>query len=228
MSNNLLDTTLAAALPRRAAQSGADLPSYPELLAIATIAPGAPDRVSTGSTLLETTLKQVAETISQSNTQLSELRVLQQQLLQSTNQNTQALNTNTQTRASSGSTLASAAGNIAGEMFGGSILAPIISGLVSLFGSGVSSRPVYTPFTMPAPVQIQTTLSSTPPAAAATSGQTAAASMPAATFASFPNVQVQVNAIDSRSFLDHSDAIADAVRRALLSAHSLGDVIASL
>lgn len=227
MSNNLLDTALAAALPRRAAQSGADLPSYPELIAMATVATGAPDTGSTGSALLETTLKQAAETISQSNTQLSELRILQQ-LLQSTNQNTQALNTNTQTKASSGSTIASAAGNIAGEMFGGSILAPIVSGLISLFGSGASSRPVYTPFSMPAPVQIQTTLSSTPPPSAAPAAQTAPRSTPAASLTSVPNVQVQVNAIDSRSFLDHSDAIADAVRRALLNAHSLGDVIASL
>jgi hypothetical protein len=39
---------------------------------------------------------------------------------------------------------------------------------------------------------------------------------------------VQVQAMDSRSFMDHSDEIARAVREALLNAHSLGDVMSEL
>lgn len=39
------------------------------------------------------------------------------------------------------------------------------------------------------------------------------------------SITVNVQAIDSRSFLDHSDAIAAAVREAILNAHPLGDVI---
>jgi hypothetical protein len=39
-----------------------------------------------------------------------------------------------------------------------------------------------------------------------------------------PQVVVQVNAIDSRSFVDHSQEIADAVRRAVLESNSLGDL----
>ncbi len=38
-------------------------------------------------------------------------------------------------------------------------------------------------------------------------------------------VTVQVQAMDSRSFLDHRDEIAAAVRQALLESHSLGDVM---
>jgi len=38
-------------------------------------------------------------------------------------------------------------------------------------------------------------------------------------------VVVNVQAIDSRSFLDHRDAIASAVRQALLESHGLGDVM---
>jgi hypothetical protein len=34
--------------------------------------------------------------------------------------------------------------------------------------------------------------------------------------------------MDSKSFLDHSDEIAQAVREAMLSSHSLNDVIADL
>jgi hypothetical protein len=38
-------------------------------------------------------------------------------------------------------------------------------------------------------------------------------------------VVVQVQAMDSRSFLDHRDEIASAVRQALLESHGLGDVM---
>ena len=38
-------------------------------------------------------------------------------------------------------------------------------------------------------------------------------------------VTVQVQAMDSRSFLDHSEEIANAVRQALLNSHSLNDVV---
>jgi hypothetical protein len=40
-----------------------------------------------------------------------------------------------------------------------------------------------------------------------------------------PQITVQVQAMDSRSFLDHRDEIAAAVRQALLESHSLGDVL---
>ncbi len=38
-------------------------------------------------------------------------------------------------------------------------------------------------------------------------------------------ITVNVQAIDSRSFLDHSDEIANAVREAILNAHPLGEVV---
>lgn len=43
-----------------------------------------------------------------------------------------------------------------------------------------------------------------------------------------PNVVVQVQAIDSRSFLDHSEAIAEAVKKSLLESHGLGDALKEL
>ncbi len=43
-----------------------------------------------------------------------------------------------------------------------------------------------------------------------------------------PQVTVQVQAMDSRSFLDHSNEIARAVRDAVLNMHSLNDVMAEL
>ena len=39
------------------------------------------------------------------------------------------------------------------------------------------------------------------------------------------DIRIEVNAMDSRSFLDHSDEIAQAVRSALLRSHSLNDVM---
>jgi hypothetical protein len=39
---------------------------------------------------------------------------------------------------------------------------------------------------------------------------------------------VQVQAIDSQSFLDHSDEIARAVRQAMLNMNSINDVVTDL
>ena len=39
---------------------------------------------------------------------------------------------------------------------------------------------------------------------------------------------VQVNALDSRSFLDHSDEIASALKPALLNSNSVTDVLSEL
>ena len=41
-------------------------------------------------------------------------------------------------------------------------------------------------------------------------------------------VQIQVQAMDSRSFLDHSQEIARAVREAMLNMHSINDVVNDL
>ncbi len=42
------------------------------------------------------------------------------------------------------------------------------------------------------------------------------------------HITVQVNAMDSRSFLDHSSDIASAVREAMLNMHSINDVVGDL
>jgi hypothetical protein len=45
---------------------------------------------------------------------------------------------------------------------------------------------------------------------------------------SAPQITVHVQAMDSRSFMDHSHDIASAVREAVLNIHSLNDVISDL
>lgn len=46
--------------------------------------------------------------------------------------------------------------------------------------------------------------------------------------AAAPQVTIQVQAMDSRSFLDHKEEIARAVREAMLNTHSLNDVVSDL
>ena len=43
-----------------------------------------------------------------------------------------------------------------------------------------------------------------------------------------PQISIQVNALDSQSFMDHSNEIADAVRQAMLNMHPLNDVVSDL
>jgi len=48
------------------------------------------------------------------------------------------------------------------------------------------------------------------------------------TATALPAIQIQVNAMDSRSFMDHSDEIAQAVRTAMLRSHAINDVISEV
>ena len=105
-------------------------------------------------------------------------------------------------------------------------LNPIVAGLMKLFGRGSAE-------------ETATLAKIERPAAMSYQGGVAertgwgmgeidysASGMPRAVerFASTP-VVVQVQAIDSRSFLDHRDEIASAVKQALLESHGLGDVM---
>jgi hypothetical protein len=118
-------------------------------------------------------------------------------------------------------------GGLASSFLGGG-LSPILSGIFSLFGGGGGNAapPPLTRFALPPSVSQQAGLSGgrVTPVDYGQGGQGRAVTNGAST----PNVQIQVNAMDSRSFLDHSDEIAQAVRQAMLSSSSLNDVIADL
>ena len=126
--------------------------------------------------------------------------------------------------------VASAAGGMGNSLLpGGFLFSPIISGIMSLFGSGGSSTPApITPFVLPPALNVDAA------GGQATGGQLAgndfgANGLPRAqTMAAASNVTVQVNAMDSRSFLDRGSDIASAVRQAMLNSHSINDVIAEL
>ena len=173
--------------------------------------------------------KDVTEQVSALTSQITTLSSTQQTHIGVTQDNTQAITQNTSSK-SSGTSVGSTVGSLASSLLGrGLSLSPLISGLMSLFGgSGSQSALSPAPFRLPAPVQADGGL------AAGSAGQVlpvsyGAGGQPRAQ-ASSPaqQVNIQVSAMDSKSFLDHSDEIASAVKQALLSSNSLGDVISDL
>jgi hypothetical protein len=177
--------------------------------------------------LLQAPVKDITEQITDLARQTSSLNSTQLTQVGATQDNTQAVTNNTTTK--SGSTAASNIGNIASGLLGGLSLSPILSGLLSLFGGGSKSTAApATTFKLPPPVQSQAGLTGgsngqVVPVDYGQNGQPRAqAAAPA------PQVNIQVNAMDSQSFLDHSDEIARAVREAILNSHSLNDAISDL
>jgi hypothetical protein len=152
--------------------------------------------------------------LSQAGQQIAQLQSAYQQQAALIQANTEAVQGNTSAQGSHSAL--GTAGGIASSLLGGlGLLSPIISGLTSLFGGGSSAPPPLPIYTPPPPVSISGTLNSAAPAA---SSQPAPAQQ----------VTVNVNALDSQSFLDHSDDIANAVREAMLNMHPINGVIASI
>ena len=132
----------------------------------------------------------------------------------------------------SGSTLGGVASTVLKSGFG---LAPLISGLVGLFGGGDDTTPPpLVKYAMPAAVDFQ----------AAESGgritnldydqmgmpraSSGAANGGTSGIASAPQITVNVQAMDARSFLDRSNDIALAVRDAMLNMNAINDVVNEL
>jgi hypothetical protein len=175
----------------------------------------------------------LGENIATIASQLEQLRALTQQQAESVAENTQAVAQNTASQTGGG--VASAAGNIAttvAKTLGGALsVVPLVSALVGLFKKEKPEPPPLHAYTLPPSIQFQG-------AAVAGGSQGIVAvdygqdGLPRAvtsnTQPNAPSVTVQVQAMDSRSFMDHSDEIARAVREALLNAHSLGDVMSEL
>ncbi len=168
--------------------------------------------------------------ISSLTTQMSSLTAIQQTLTGATQDNTQALTQNTSSKSGSGSSVGGAVGSIASNVLGGSILSPILGGLMDLFGVGDSNPPAMTatPFMLPAPVQYQGGIAGDSPGQVTPVSYGATGEPRSQTASPTTHVSIQVSAMDSQSFLDHSDEIATAVRSALLNSHPLADVISEL
>ena len=241
MANTRIRKTLAAAFPLREVKqphaseiTGPDVYAWTSVPARSNSSDGAVS--ATLAQVLQATLKETSTAATEANKQLSALLPVQQQNLDNISQNTQALVNNTVSRGSGGPSALSTAGNIASSILGGgSLLSPIISGLMSLFGGRSTAQPAFTAFTMPAPIHLDTTFNSPLPQGVQQIVQPTAGIADAASPGdrgsaqdTGPAIQINVNTIDSKSFLDHSDQIAQAVRQALLNSHPLADVIAEI
>lgn len=123
---------------------------------------------------------------------------------------------------------------------------PLISGLVHLFGGGTPEPPPpLIPYSLPPSIQFEAAnphgstgfetatysqegLPRIPGSSGGAASDTAlsnGAAKATTQSAGTPQITIQVNAMDSRSFLDHSSEIAQAVREAMLNMHSLNDVV---
>lgn len=170
-------------------------------------------------------IQDVNDSLSSLAEQIGNLTSVQQSQISATQDNTTALGQNTTTKGSGG-TAGGTLGGIASSILG-SGLSPIISGLIGLFGgSSTQNLSAPTPFMLPPAVNYQAGVTGTGQVAPVDSGQNGQPRIQQASSA--PQVTVQVNAMDSQSFLDHSDDIANAVKAALLNSHSLSDVITDL
>lgn len=117
-------------------------------------------------------------------------------------------------------------GSTLGGVLGGGLgLAPLVSGLTGLLGGGDASAPAALPTYM-APLPIHANAGFHEGGGGAFGVDTAQGEAPRAmTNSHAPQITVQVQAMDSQSFLDHSGDIALAVRQAMLQSNVLNDVI---
>jgi hypothetical protein len=108
--------------------------------------------------------------------------------------------------------------SVAGSLLSGLTLAPWIRGLMHLFGGGSPAPlPELPKYAAPASIGVEAGLQG---------GEMVGVSRGASDRSRVSGgVTVQVNAMDARSFLDRSDEIAQAVRRAVLESNALADVV---
>jgi hypothetical protein len=190
--------------------------------------------------------------LSQAGQQIAQLQAAYQQQAAVILANTQAVQGNTSSRGTG--TAGGAVAGLAGGAFG--FFSPLISGIASLFGGGSQSAPAALPaYIPPASVSINENLRTpgtaslfgattgttlppvyTPPAeiprgagtdGAASANNTGRGAAPAQTAAP-AHITVNVQAMDSQSFMDRSSDIASAVREAMLNLHPINAVVAEL
>lgn len=165
----------------------------------------------------------VAEGLDRLTAQMRQLQTVNQAALESARTNSQvvvpqaARSTGT---GSGGSTASSALLSFLGAGLG---LSPLLSGMLRLFSGGGEGQEPPSPvkFALPAARSVSAGVSG--PVGQAFAVDYGQNGLPRAV--TVPQITVQVQAMDSRSFLDHSQDIALAVRQAMLESSVLSDVV---
>jgi hypothetical protein len=161
-----------------------------------------------------------------------------QTLVDTLQNNTAAVQQGAAGQGSSGRSTASSVESVASAVFGSGLgLIPLVSSLVGLFGGGSSNAPpTLTRYAAPAALNLSLAdtpganhgISSFPGVVYGQNGLPQAAPQSQAPSSSGPQISIQVNALDSQSFMDHSYEIAQAVRSAMLNMNSINDVVSDL
>jgi hypothetical protein len=124
-------------------------------------------------------------------------------------------------------------------------LVPLVTGLMGLFSGGTSAPPPLTKYAMPQRLdfmgadtgsgiaemgydQVGMPRLSGTAVDSSNGAPSTAASAGGSGNAAAPQISVTVQAMDSQSFMDHSNDIAQAVRQAMLNLGSINDVIGEL
>lgn len=131
-----------------------------------------------------------------------------------------------------GSTIGSVVSTFFESGFG---MAALVKGLFGLFGGGSSAPPPLEKYEMPPAIQFSSAETASGMSAADYDQTGAPRNVGPVGGESFggtanaaPQITVNVQAMDAQSFLDHSDAIAQAVRGAMLNMSSINDVVNEL
>jgi hypothetical protein len=160
-----------------------------------------------------------------------------QTLVDTVRNNTAAVAQNAAGQGSGGKSTASTVESVVSTVFGSGLgLIPLISSLVGLFGGGSSAPSPLTRYAPPASLNLSLAdtpganngIASFPGVVYGQNGLPQAAPQSQAPASSAPQISIQVNALDSQSFMDHSYEIAQAVRSAMLNMNSLNDVVSDL
>lgn len=217
---------LASALAESWQQSGAHVPATETLSAEpAAVTAAEPRTGQTVEQIVQSVVRTVTETVSREAENQTPSKAL----------TAEKSSSGQSSGGSGGSDVLKTIGMVTG-------IGPIGTALVKLFGGGGGSDSAAD---LPAPVKY-----TMPPSLDVTAGLTQSRSLTqisyaqgdrvradepagpgvrqAASTASTPSIQIQVNAMDSRSFMDHSDEIAQAVRAAMLRSHALNDVVSEI
>jgi hypothetical protein len=160
--------------------------------------------------------------------QVEQLRAANQVQASVVEQNTAAVTSNTASQSSTGGGLQSVSSAIS-KMNGNAMsVSPLIGGLMKLFGGGGDSKtpPPLMVYAPPEAVSFEGQVTRSTNTVNWSGSEGVTSGTPVA--ASAPQITVQVNAMDSQSFLDHSQEIAAAVRQAMLNSHALNDVVSDL